>query len=69
MGTRISELKNELEFFYDFYRGVVGAMAPPDFGRSFNPISTRGRGADYAHPIILAPPDFQTFLRPCFIVL
>jgi len=22
------------------------------------------RGADYAHQIILAPPDFQTFLRP-----
>ena len=23
------------------------------------------RGADYAHQIILAPPDFQTFRRPC----
>ena len=23
------------------------------------------RGADYAHQIILAPPDFRTFLRPC----
>ena len=23
------------------------------------------RGADYAHQIILAPPDFQTFQRPC----
>ena len=23
------------------------------------------RGADYAHQIILAPPDFQTFIRPC----
>ena len=21
--------------------------------------------ADYAHQIIMAPPDFQTFLRPC----
>ena len=32
-------------------RGVVpwGAMAPPDFGRSVNPISTRG--TDYAHLI------------------
>ena len=28
-----------------------------------NPISTIG--ADYAHQIILAPPDFQIFLRPC----
>ena len=24
-------------------------------------------GADYAHQIILSPPDFQTFLRPCFV--
>ena len=23
------------------------------------------RGADYSHQIILAPPDLQTFLRPC----
>ena len=23
------------------------------------------RGTDYAHEIILAPPDFQTFRRPC----
>ena len=23
------------------------------------------RGTDYAHQIILAPPDFQTFRRPC----
>ena len=45
--------------------GVVPgvAMAPPDFGRSVEPILTKG--ADYAHQIILAPPDFQTFLRPC----
>ena len=27
------------------------------------------RGADYAHQIILAPPDFQTFLRPCIAKL
>ena len=24
-------------------------------------------GADYARQIILAPPDFQTFLRPCIV--
>jgi hypothetical protein len=36
-----------------------GALAPPDFYRSVNPISTKG--ADYAHQKILAPPDFQTF--------
>ena len=39
--------------------GAGGAMGPPDFGRSANPIST-----DYARQIILAPPDFQTFLWP-----
>ena len=42
--------------------GAGGAMAPPDFGRSVNPISTKG--ADYAHQIVLAPPDFQIFRRP-----
>ena len=39
--------------------GARGTMATPDFGRSVNPISTKG--ADYSHQIILAPPDFQTF--------
>ena len=28
-------------------------------------LSQPQRGADYAHQMILAPPDFQTFLRPC----
>ena len=32
--------------------------APTNFGRSVNPISTRG--ADYAQHITVAPPDFQT---------
>ena len=35
--------------------------------RPVNPISTKGEGGggeDYAHQIILAPPDFQTFLQP-----
>ena len=39
--------------------GARGTMATPDFGRSVNPISTKG--ADYAHGIILAPSDLQTF--------
>ena len=26
------------------------------------------RGAGYAHEIILALPDFQTFLRPCILL-
>ena len=45
-----------------FPGGDGGAMATPDFGRSVNPISTRGGG--HAHQIILALPDFHTFLRP-----
>ena len=39
--------------------GAGGTMAPPHFGRSFNPIATKG--ANYAYQIILAHPDFQIF--------
>jgi hypothetical protein len=51
------------------FRGVIpggagGSMAPPDFGRAVNPISTREAGN--AHQIILVSLDFQTFLRPCY---
>jgi len=42
--------------------GAGGALAPPDFVTSVNPISTGG--ADYAPTSLLAPPDFQTFQRP-----
>ena len=47
-------------------RGVVpgGAKEPSDFGRSINPISIRGGRLLGAHQIILAPPNFQVFLRP-----
>ena len=43
-------------------RGVVhwgagDAMAPPDFGRSVNPISTRG--TDYVHLITTGTPGFS----------
>ena len=40
-------------------------LAPPDLGSSINPTSTKG--ADYAHQIILATPDFQTFRRPWIV--
>ena len=45
-----------------YSRGVVPggagvAMAPPDFGRSVNPISTRG--TDYAHLISTGTPGFS----------
>ena len=47
-----------------YSRPVVpgGAGGAPDFGKSVNPISARG--ADYATTSLLAPPDFQIFLRP-----
>ena len=43
-------------------RGLGGSMAAPDFGRPVNPKSTRK--ADMPNTLPLAPPDFQTFLRP-----
>ena len=36
--------------------GAGEAYAPPVFGGSVNPISTRG--AHYPHPLLPAPPDF-----------
>ena len=33
------------------------ALAHPEFGRSVNPITTRG--ADYAHHITASPPGFE----------
>ena len=39
--------------------GAGGAMAPPDFGISVNPISTRG--ADYTHHITTVPPPQLDF--------
>ena len=51
-------------------RGVVpggtgGAMAHPDFGRSVNPISTRGDRL--CPPNYYWHPDFQTFRRPWIV--
>ena len=120
-GSPIETSRGEIQLIIS--RGDVpgvagGVMAPPDFGRSVNPISTAGLsstgvpgvpwhpqilveqltlsqlggadcahhiitgisgnsdlptalnqgrgGASCAHQIILAPPDFQTFLRPWF---
>ena len=38
--------------------GAGGALAPPDFSRTVNPISTRRDRS--CPPIMLALPDFQT---------
>ena len=43
--------------------GGRGAIAPLNFGRSVYPIPTRGKIIPTT--LLLAPPDFQTFLRPC----
>ena len=49
-----------------FPRGSGGAMVPPDFGTSVNPISTRGGGQLYPqHCVLLTFSYFQIFLRPC----
>ena len=42
------------------YALAEGAMAPQILADQL----TLTRGADYAHHVILAPPDFRTFLRP-----
>ena len=44
--------------------GAGDAMAPPDFGRSVNTISTRGWGQIMPTTLLPAPPDFQKLLRP-----
>ena len=58
-----TSIKSWRTLFLEELRGVVCRPWGGDFGRSVNPISTGG--ADYALQIILAPLDFDTFLRPC----
>ena len=50
-------------------RAVAGSTAALYFGRSVNSIQTMG--SDYAHQITRYLPllDFQTFLRPCYLLL
>ena len=48
--------------------GAGGAIAPQDFGTDQLTPSQPGGREDYAHQIILAPSDFQTFLQTCSIV-
>ena len=45
-----------------------GAVGPPpqDFVRSVNYVYHNQEGTYYAHHITTRPPDFQTFLRPCY---
>ena len=43
--------------------GAEGALAPPEFGRSVNPIQTRG--ADYTPHTTTSPPDSKRYLHLC----
>ena len=69
-------LSQKLVFHSVYFCRAVGARGPKGHAQVFlpisvNPISTRGR-ADYAHLIITCPPNptyFQTFLRPCQVML
>ena len=51
-----------LEPLYAVQSGRI-LSRPPDFGRSVNPISTRG--TDYAPHFSTRPSDFQTKRHPC----
>ena len=62
-GHKISKPISKFFWCQAVVPGCAGcAMAHPDFGRSLNPVSTRG--TDYAHLITTLTPDFQTFRRP-----
>ena len=59
-----SHYRRSLQCCWNRDRRGGGAVAPfPEFGRSVNPISTRG--ADYAHHSTTCPPDFWPLLHPC----
>jgi len=49
------------------HRWAVGTrgQGAPCFCKVSQPYMTRREGTDYAHHILLATPDFQTFLRLC----
>ena len=42
--------------------------APPHFLADQLTLS-QARGAHYPHPVLCAPPDFQTLRRPCMYIL
>ena len=64
--------KHQFSKLYYILRPVVpggagGDMAPQILADQLSLYQPGEGGADYAHQIILALPDFQTFLRPCVI--
>ena len=46
--------------------GAGGASAPPQILADQLTLSQPG-GAHYPHPVLQAPPDFQTLRRPCIV--
>ena len=61
--VRISVFKSNFKITFSLLCRAV-ASGPLVFGRSVNPISAGGR-AHSPHPVLRAPPDFQTLRRPC----
>ena len=58
ISTRLLAEQNEVEHLGVSSLGR-GAMAPPDFDRSLNPISTRGRGDKSCPPNTTGTPGFS----------
>ena len=46
-------------------RGAEGALAPPVFGRTVNPMYLNQGEQIMPTTVLRAPPDFQTLRRPC----
>ena len=56
---------------FELLRGVAsggssGAGAPPKLGSSVNPIPTKGGGQIMPTLLLIAPPDFKTYLHLCY---
>ena len=47
-------------------RGAEGALAPPVFGRTVNPMYLNQGEQIMPTTVLRAPPDFQILRRPCF---
>ena len=65
----VSSLKNKVGLLVLTSRGGGTGEAEgapfPGFGRSVNPISIKGGGADYGLHVTTRPPDFQTCHHSC----
>jgi hypothetical protein len=48
------------------HAGGVGGLKPPQFSADQLTLSRPG-GTHYPHPVLVAPPVFQTLRRPCHL--